>query len=153
TSHSTSSSFRKTEAEITERRKFLDELRGTLIGLLLSDLAVEAWSAGSETDSWFSGSLGNDCILYKERMEAEAAERQRAAARKLQRKKSAKSIRSSARQQNVQAANRPGVLDSRVSKAEPAKPIGTYQNVGSDHPYHHSGEENSSASDATARSA
>ena len=40
------------------KRRFLEGLRQTLTELLLSDLGTMVWNQGSETDSWFSGELG-----------------------------------------------------------------------------------------------
>jgi hypothetical protein len=41
---------------------FLRDVKESLIGLLLSDLGSLLWYRGSETDSWFSGELGDQCL-------------------------------------------------------------------------------------------
>ena len=48
-----------------EKTRFLDELRQTLVGLLVSDLGNLVFARGSETDSWFAD-LGQDCIDRRE---------------------------------------------------------------------------------------
>ncbi|KAI9791628.1 MAG: hypothetical protein M1816_003714 [Peltula sp. TS41687] len=50
--------LRPTERSLSIKQKFLLELRQTLTELLLSDLGTMVWNRGSETDSWFSGELG-----------------------------------------------------------------------------------------------
>lgn len=49
----------------TRRKKgaFLRALKQQLTSLLLSDLGTVLWCRGSETDAWFSGDLGRDCML------------------------------------------------------------------------------------------
>jgi len=42
---------------------FLLALKQQLTSLLLSDLGTILWCRGSETDAWFSGDLGRDCML------------------------------------------------------------------------------------------
>lgn len=52
-------------ANNTRRKKgtFLLDLKQQLTSLLLSDLGTVLWCRGSETDAWFSGDLGRDCML------------------------------------------------------------------------------------------
>ncbi|KAL1894079.1 hypothetical protein Cpir12675_003863 [Ceratocystis pirilliformis] len=52
-----------------EKLQFLEQLRETLIGLLLSDLGNLVYSRGSETDDWFAD-IGQQCI---ERIQAKEA--------------------------------------------------------------------------------
>ncbi|KAF3941043.1 hypothetical protein ABW19_dt0203108 [Dactylella cylindrospora] len=143
---------RSIESENSERKAFLNSLKQTLIGLLLSDLGLDVWSQGSETDAWFSGGLADECLQRKEDQERALAEKNASsktlttvASKKINRKKSNKSLRRS-----VSHAN--GILEAlgRGEKGELAAPVATYETVG---PEPHSGEENSSSSDATARSA
>ncbi|KAI9846220.1 MAG: hypothetical protein M1838_001357 [Thelocarpon superellum] len=71
-----------------EKRRFLLDLKQTLIGLLLSDIGSLVWSHGCETDAWFSGELGEECIQRK--LEKEIRRSKRALARR----RSTKSLRS-----------------------------------------------------------
>ena len=129
-----------------EKKKFLAELKQSLTGLLLSDLGLEVFSRGSETDAWFSGGLGDDCIQRKEEqdeLKRKAAERKKngpAGARKgISKKKSMKSIRKDKPTGFEALGSRKGGL---------AAPIATFETVAREA---QSGEENSSSSDATAR--
>ena len=45
------------------KNTFLLALKQQLTSLLLSDLGTMLWCHGSETDAWFSGDLGKDCML------------------------------------------------------------------------------------------
>ncbi|GME41942.1 hypothetical protein GTA08_BOTSDO01363 [Neofusicoccum parvum] len=82
----------KNSATVNEdKRRFLLDLKQTLTGLLLSDLGTIVFSNGSETDAWFSGDLGEECIARKEE---EEKRRKRAA-----RKKSMRNLRSAAKEQ------------------------------------------------------
>ncbi|KAK7517030.1 uncharacterized protein IWZ02DRAFT_456993 [Phyllosticta citriasiana] len=82
----------KNSATVNEdKRRFLLDLKQTLTGLLLSDLGTVVFSNGSETDSWFSDDLGEECI---QRKEEEDRRRKRAA-----RKKSMRNLRSAAKEQ------------------------------------------------------
>lgn len=49
---------RRTERKANGKTAFMEELRQTLTSLLLSDLGSPVWSCGSETDAWFSNTLG-----------------------------------------------------------------------------------------------
>jgi hypothetical protein len=44
---------------------FLDVTRQRLVSLLLSDLGMETWAAGSETDDWFTDGLADACLERK----------------------------------------------------------------------------------------
>jgi hypothetical protein len=94
-----------------DKQKFLLDLKQALTSLLLSDLGTLVWSQGSETDSWFSGDLGEECLRRRDEQEQERRRRKAVA-----RKRSMKSL--------------------RAGRGEHAQ----------------SAEENSSSSDATARS-
>lgn len=109
-----------------EKRKFIQDLKHALVGLLLSDLGTMVFNAGSETDEWFNDEIAEECIARKE-----ADDRKRKL--KLARKKSMRSLKSAAsREQRATTLERAGAqADALHSAAE------------------HSG----SSSDATARSA
>lgn len=50
---------RRSERDTHGKTAFLDDLRQTLTGLLLSDLGSPVWSCGSETDAWFISYLND----------------------------------------------------------------------------------------------
>ncbi|KAF2816278.1 uncharacterized protein BDZ99DRAFT_542640 [Mytilinidion resinicola] len=132
----------KQSATVNEdKRRFLLDLKQTLTGLLLSDLGTMVFGHGSETDAWFSGDLGEECIQRKE-------EEDRRRKRALARKKSMKSMKSSAR-----AEHRSGPLETlgRNERSQPAAPVATLQHAAPD-THHSAGEYSTSSSDATARS-
>jgi len=124
-----------------DKRRFLLDLKQTLTGLLLSDLGTMVFGHGSETDAWFSGDLGEECIQRKE-------EEDRRRKRALARKKSMKSLKSSSRNEH-----RPGPLETlgRTERSQPAAPVATLQHAAPDAHYS-AGEHSTSSSDATARS-
>ncbi|KAI5799189.1 hypothetical protein DFH27DRAFT_525748 [Peziza echinospora] len=139
----------KPPEEVNEKkRKFLSQLKQSLTGLLISDLGVEVFGQGSETDVWFSGDIGLECIQRKEEQEAEtrkkAAEKAMGAkAKRASKKKSMKSLRRAATHNN-------GIFEAlgKGEKGELAAPIATFENAAHDTC---SGEENSSSSDAPPR--
>ncbi|RAL66342.1 hypothetical protein DID88_006011 [Monilinia fructigena] len=59
------------------KQRFLTDLKQTLTSLLLSDLGTLVFARGSETDSWFSGSMGQDCIERKDRADRRARKKSR----------------------------------------------------------------------------
>ncbi|KAG9199989.1 hypothetical protein G6514_007692 [Epicoccum nigrum] len=113
-----------------EKRRFLLDLKQTLTGLLLSDLGTMVFASGSETDSWFSGDILEDCIQRRD-------EEERARKRQLAKKKSMKSVRKQA------------IVDQR---SDTLGKIERGQTPGSD-AHHSAGEHSSNSSDATSRSA
>ena len=113
-----------------EKRRFLLDLKQTLTGLLLSDLGTLVFANGSETDSWFSGDVLEDCI---QRRDEEELRRKK----QLAKKKSMKSLR---KQTPVDTLG-------RIERAQAASPV-----AGSDAHYS-AGEHSSTSSDATSRSA
>lgn len=134
----------KQSASVNEdKRRFLLDLKQTLTGLLLSDLGTMVFGHGSETDTWFSGDLGEECIQRKEE------EDRRSRKRALARKKSMKSLKSTSRTEH-----RPGPLETlgRTERSQPAAPVATLQHAAPDS-HHSAGEYSTSSSDATARSA
>lgn len=48
---------RRSERKTVGKKVFMEDLRQTLISLLLSDLGSPVWSCGSETDAWFTNKL------------------------------------------------------------------------------------------------
>ncbi|KAH0545302.1 hypothetical protein FGG08_000601 [Glutinoglossum americanum] len=130
--------LKNSESVNQDKRRFLLDLKQTLTGLLLSDLGNLVWSRGSETDTWFSGDLGEECLQRKE-----ALDRKRK--RALMKKKSMRSLRGG------RIEHRSGPLETlgKAEKGQIAAPIATLEHAAPDF---HSAEENSSSSDATARS-
>jgi hypothetical protein len=122
-----------------DKRKFLLDLKQTLTGLLLSDLGTLVFNYGSETDGWFSGEIGEECIQRKEQEE-------RRRKQKLARKKSMRSLKSAASREQ-----RASTLDTlgRTERNGPASPLTTFQHTDA---AHSAGEQSASSSDATARS-
>ncbi|TGO55606.1 hypothetical protein BCON_0089g00010 [Botryotinia convoluta] len=68
------------------KHRFLADLKQTLTSLLLSDLGTLVFARGSETDSWFSGSIGQDCIERRDRADRRA--RRKTKKRVIEKKKS-----------------------------------------------------------------
>jgi hypothetical protein len=132
--------LKNTDSVNLDNRRFLFDLKQTLTGLLLSDLGTFVFSRGSETDSWFSGDLGEECMQRKE--EQDRASRRKKA---LSRKKSQRGIRTG------QKETRNGPLEAlgRTERGQPAAPVATLEHAAPDL---HSAEDNSSSSDAPARS-
>lgn len=62
-----------------------------MTSLLISDLGTLVFSRGSETDAWFSGDLGQDCIERRERTERKM--RRKSKKRTLEKKKSFRNLR------------------------------------------------------------
>lgn len=77
------------------RQRFLTDLKQTLTSLLISDLGTLVFARGSETDAWFSGSLGQDCMERKERLDRKA--RRKSKRRTLEKKKSFRDLRGAQR--------------------------------------------------------
>lgn len=78
-------------ADVPSKLMFLAELKQTLTALLISDLGSLVFSRGSETDSWFTGDLGQECMDRKARKERKAKRKSR---RGLEKKKSFRDLRS-----------------------------------------------------------
>lgn len=91
TSSSTNETVISSERAGQAKQRFLSELKQTLTSLLISDLGTLVFAKGSETDSWFSGDLGQDCIERKER--AERRVRRKSRKRTLEKKKSFRDLR------------------------------------------------------------
>ena len=133
----------KQSASVNEdKRRFLLDLKQAVTGLLLSDLGTIVFGNGSETDAWFSGELGEDCIQRRE-------EEDRRRKRQLARKKSMKSVRNAGRQDY-----RNGPLDTlgRAERSQAAPPIATLQHAAASDAHLSASEHSSASSDATSRS-
>lgn len=73
------------DIDVPAKLAFLTELKQALNALLISDLGSLVFSRGSETDAWFSGDLGQDCMdrkAEKDRKEAELQATQEAKERR-----------------------------------------------------------------------
>jgi hypothetical protein len=133
----------KQSASVNEdKRRFMLDLKQTLTGLLLSDLGAMVFASGSETDSWFSGELLEDCI---ERRDEEERNRKRLLAKK----KSMKSLR---KQTLPDQRNVPLEALGRTERSQAAPPVATYQHAAASEVHHSAGEHSSTSSDATSRS-
>jgi hypothetical protein len=91
TSSSTNETVISSERANQAKQRFMSELKQTLASLLISDLGALVFAKGSETDSWFSGDLGQDCIERKDR--AERKVRRKIRKRTLEKKKSFRDLR------------------------------------------------------------
>jgi hypothetical protein len=128
-----------TASSSEDKRRFLLDLKQTLTGLILSDLGTMVFDKGSETDSWFSGDLGEECLRRKEAEKMKRKER-------LARKKSMRSLKAAREQQKST-----GVLETgRSERSGPPPPVEATPHRPSDSPS--AGEHSNSSSDATARS-
>ena len=78
-------------AAIAAKQKFLTELKQTLTSLLISDLGTLVFARGSETDSWFSGDLGQECMERKERQDRKTRKKKH---RVIEKKRSFRDLRS-----------------------------------------------------------
>lgn len=118
----------KTPAVLNEeKRRFLLDLKQTLTGLLLSDLGVNLFNTGSETDKWFSEEYADECLRRKA-----AEERKRQI--KLARKKSMRSLKN-ARDQHKNAPVPPLPTDSsaRGDRTTPTPSNPSPHSADSDH--------------------
>ena len=122
-----------------DKRRFLLDLKQALTGLLLSDLGTVVFSAGSETDTWFSSDLLEDCLQHKH------SEDERRRRKQLARRKSMKSLR------KAPSSNNPLEALGRTERGAAAPPVATLQHAAPSDP-HQSAGEHSSSSDATTRS-
>ena len=99
------------------KQRFVMDLKQTLTSLLLSDLGTLVFARGSETDSWFSSDLAQDCMDRKERAERRA--RKKLKRRTLEKKRSFKDLRGA---HNTDAPfERPNGLYERVEKGATAR--------------------------------
>ncbi|TVY78343.1 hypothetical protein LSUE1_G004719 [Lachnellula suecica] len=85
----------KEERASQAKQRFLIDLKQTLTSLLLSDLGTLVFARGSETDSWFAGDLGQDCMERRERADRKA--RRKGKKRTLEKKKSFRDLRGAQR--------------------------------------------------------
>lgn len=94
------------------KQRFLTDLKQTLTSLLLSDLGTLVFARGSETDSWFSGSIGQDCIERKDRADRRA--RRKSKKRVIEKKKSFGDLRGAQKTEQLPIERQ----DSLVKKTE-----------------------------------
>jgi hypothetical protein len=126
TSHSPTTLLKTQEMIEEEKRRFLAELKQSLTGLLLSDLGLEVFSRGSETDGWFATAIVEDCIQRKDEQEEikrrEEAKKKKGA-KKVQRKKSMKGM--------VRKDKSGGGFEpmNKERKGELAAPVATFETV------------------------
>ncbi|CZT53077.1 uncharacterized protein RSE6_14517 [Rhynchosporium secalis] len=102
----------KEERASLAKQRFLTDLKQTLTSLLISDLGTLVFARGSETDSWFSGSLGDDCLERKER--AERKVRRKSKKRTLEKKKSFRDLRGAQKAEAL--SDNPDTLKSKVER-------------------------------------
>ncbi|KAG9236512.1 hypothetical protein BJ875DRAFT_371895 [Amylocarpus encephaloides] len=102
------------------KQKFLADLKQTLTSLLLSDLGTLTFARGSETDSWFGGDLGQDCMERRERADRKA--RRKNKRRTLEKKKSFRDLRGA--QKHDLPGERPEAFAERLDRASPIPPRG-----------------------------
>jgi hypothetical protein len=116
TASSTNETVMMKEERASEvKQKFLTELKQTLTSLLLSDLGMLVFARGSETDSWFAGDLGQDCMERRERLDRKA--RRKNKRRTLEKKKSMRDLRGA--QKSDLPGERPDAFLERVDRASP----------------------------------
>ena len=118
------------------RQRFLIDLKQTLTSLLISDLGTLVFARGSETDAWFSGSLGQDCMERKDRVDRKT--RRRSKKRTLEKKKSFRDLRGAQRPDQADGHNEREKLSNGTT--QPTRENGT--------PDVHATGEYSSTSDA-----
>lgn len=122
------------------KQTFLMELKQTLTALLISDLGSLVFSRGSETDSWFSGDLGQECMDRKARKDRKA---KRKSKRGLEKKRSFRDLRA-AHSKEAQASEASEVPE-KVSTRDSSR-----LSHGSSTPDHHSRTNSSTTLDASA---
>ncbi|KFY32017.1 hypothetical protein V493_00609 [Pseudogymnoascus sp. VKM F-4281 (FW-2241)] len=122
------------------KQTFLIELKQTLTALLISDLGSLVFSRGSETDSWFSGDLGQECMDRKARKDRKA---KRKSKRGLEKKRSFRDLRAahSKEAQTSESSEVPEKVSTRDSSR---------LSHGSSTPSHHSRTNSSATLDASA---
>jgi hypothetical protein len=87
--------LKSSESGNVAKQRFLIDLKQTLTSLLVSDLGTLVFARGSETDAWFSGNLGQDCIERRERTERKGRRKKRP--RVIEKKKSFRDLRGAQR--------------------------------------------------------
>jgi hypothetical protein len=135
----------KEERANQAKQRFLIDLKQTLTSLLVSDLGTLVFSRGSETDSWFSGDLGEDCIERKEKAERKA--RRKLKRRTLEKKKSFRDLRGAHKPD--MPAERTDSFPERMERL----PSNSSRSTGHGTPDVHSTNEGSSTSEVLATSA
>lgn len=93
------------ESASMAKQRFLVDLKQTLTSLLISDLGNLVFARGSETDSWFSGDLGQECIERKEQHERRMRKKKK---RIIGKKKSFRDLRSAHKPDSADQADTQG---------------------------------------------
>lgn len=132
----------KEERASQAKQRFLTDLKQTLTSLLLSDLGTLVFARGSETDSWFAGDLGQDCMERRERVDRKT--RKRSKKRTLEKKKSFRDLRGA--QRHDLPGERPDVYIDRMDRVSPNPSRTSMERSDS-----HATGENSSTSESTSR--
>jgi hypothetical protein len=88
---------------IAAKQAFLVDVKQTLTSLLISDLGTLVFARGSETDFWFSGDMGQECMEMKELQEQQDRQERRIRKKKrtIEKKRSFRDLRSA---QNIDEA-------------------------------------------------
>ncbi|TAQ86756.1 hypothetical protein B7494_g4917 [Chlorociboria aeruginascens] len=133
----------KDERANMSKQRFLLDLKQTLTSLLVSDLGTLVFARGSETDSWFSGDLGQDCMERKERADRKARRKQKK--RVIEKKKSFRDLRSAQKTTDLPSER----VDSHSERSE--KGMSSILRTSLDHGPHdtYSVNDSPSTSDAT----
>jgi hypothetical protein len=98
-------------ASIASKQNFLAELKQTLTSLLISDLGTLVFARGSETDSWFSGDLGQECMERRDRQDRKIRKKKRV----IEKKRSFRNLRS-AQKTDPPVLEHPEAADDRRDK-------------------------------------
>jgi len=104
----------KDERANMAKQRFLTDLKQTLTSLLVSDLGTLVFARGSETDSWFSGTLGQDCIERRDRADRKA--RRKNKRRVIEKKKSFRDLRGAQKTEFSPVAERTDAHSDRTEK-------------------------------------
>ncbi|KAI9731873.1 MAG: hypothetical protein M1834_004324 [Cirrosporium novae-zelandiae] len=97
-----------------DKDAFLRRLKGTLTSLLLSDIGYTVWHQGSETDGWFSGGFGAECLRWNQ-------EKRSRIPRILKKKRSSQSLRESTSTSELKPDGRAAIHRRSQSLAPPSR--------------------------------
>jgi hypothetical protein len=98
-------------ASIAAKQQFLAELKQTLTSLLISDLGTLVFARGSETDSWFSSDLGQECMERRDRQDRKIRKKKRV----IEKKRSFRDLRS-AQKIDSPVLDHPDIAEDRRDK-------------------------------------
>lgn len=131
----------KEDGASLSKQHFLSDLKQTLTSLLISDLGTLVFARGSETDTWFSSDLGNDCMEKREQRERKIRKKVKKRDRVIEKKKSFRDLR------GVHRADHQ--TDEHGEMMEKVRSRNSMDRVPSDNP--HSTAESSSTTSETTR--